>query len=275
MSKAAASQQETATTESKFNKNPKRNNRKSKSKGQLDLNNEESEANNASRIYSEHYTEDIDTLLQFITSSAPPDPTANKNLKNKAAKQKPAAKQPAVKQETTTAAAATAKASKNQTKPDTDKLVKPAMQQPTDDKEKSEPSPSTEPAVTQTKAQPAVTAAVTQLVVEDEELNEQVALNNSGEFVTVKGRKLRKSTKKEVGPPVTQVKKENPTIVVPKNQVFAKPKPHIDSNDLSKKMPPTNAKPIVNTVKPKEEQIKLVFLRFCVIDRKEFKRFFF
>ena len=251
-SKPVTSQQDTAT-ESKFNKNPKRNNRKSKSKGQLDLNTDDAEAN-ASRIYSEHYTEDIDTLLQFITSSAPPEPAANKNPKNKAVKQKPAAKQPTMlKQE----ASATTKASKNQSKPNTDKLVKPTsdlskstIQQPTDDKEKSEHSQLA-------KAKPAV--AVTQLVAEDEELNEQVSLNNSGEFVTVKGRKLRKSTKKEVGPQTTQVKKENPTIVLAKNQVFTKPKPHTDSpNELSKKMPQTNAKQPVNPVKPKEEQIKFV-----------------
>lgn len=268
----------------------KRNNKKNKTK-------RDNELDTKSKIYSEHYTEDIDSLLQFITSTSTTQDSASNNTNNKNSKNNKTVKQNQPPKTSNTTNTESAKQNKTkgktvETKPaqKSNDQKQVAKKTETEQSQKSKPNDQrqseaiklnknetttttvskssssqkmaevTVPKKIESKPLPppmpvlAKEAEVPKLIqfIEDEEFAENLSTNMSGEFVTVKGRKLRKSTKKE------QQVTAHPAPSINKNQTLHKNKDTKlintnKSNVDSKPAQLVNQKPILSTASKAKE----------------------
>ena len=227
------------------NKNSKRMNKKNKSKGSADLNNPE----NAE--FSKHYTEDVNSLLEFInssSSSANPNENKNKTVKKSEPTNK---KEKANKANTNEKAQARTKSNDNnknqnnnnakrkssnetensETKKPDEKLNKPNEAKPpkpeqevVQDTKANEQTKKLEinPA-SQEKPSPPVRPSIEEHYDELSSLMESASIkSNDEEFVIVKGgRKLRKSNKtNETAAPTQQIPPATNQLDTNKNKNF-------------------------------------------------------
>ena len=213
--------------------------------------------------YSEHYSEDIDTLLQFITSS-------EKNPKAKSTKQTQQQKSQEPKQgekkKNADVASKTAKQPNNESlkaKKQSKNKENQAANKDSEEEEREEVKVEEAKVEAKEEVKEKVVetfkpVAIPPVPVEIDDANDlasalSASLNNSGEFVTVKGRKLRKSAKKEPvpAPAPNKLNSSKPqvtaTIAAP-NQI--KPKP-VEPKDAVKK---SVSNPIPKPLSSKKEE---------------------